>query len=422
MIWRTLNAAFLTAIVLGPIPSSAAASAPEPANDDPPRVGSIEYVPLDAPPGMSQAVIVQGAPLVHTRQILPLDAQGQLAGSDSLDQQIQQVLTNLQNVLQDCGSGLDKLVRLNIYALAPATVDRVRELLKEQLADSARPTITFVLTPLPLRGAMVAVDAVAMGEDRGDRVEHQRSQAIAGNDQDADAAILPPGGVAYLSGLPEDGGLTQSAVARCMTRLMATLEHLQLAPEHVVHIKVFLRPVTSADQVLQQIRDFFPDQMTPPIVFVEWLASVPIEIEMIARLPEQPDTNESQAKEPLEFFNPPDVWPSAIFSRVALVWTDRQIYISSQYARQPSRGQAQAVFVFEQLEEILRQTGSDLRHMAKGTYYVADHDASRWIDRTRPTIFDPERPPAASKAMVHAVGREGRTMTVDMIAVESHDR
>ena len=34
---------------------------------------SIQYVPLDAPAGMSQAVIVQGLPLVHTRQLLPLD-------------------------------------------------------------------------------------------------------------------------------------------------------------------------------------------------------------------------------------------------------------------------------------------------------------------------------------------------------------
>lgn len=421
MIWRTLNAALLAALALGPLPSSAAESAPESA-DDQPRVGSIEYVPMDAPPGMAQAVIVQGAPLVHTRQILPLDPAGQLVGEDSLDQQIQQVLTNLTHVLQDCGSGLDQLVRLNIYALAPSTIDRVRELLNQQLSPAVRPTITFVLTPLPLRGAMVAVDAVAMGEDRGDAVVHQRCESVAGHDRDADAAVLPPGGVAYLSGLPEDGGLTESAVVRCMTRLMGTLDHLQLAPEHVVHIKVFLRPITSADQVLRQIRDFFPDQMTPPVVFVEWLASVPIEIEMIAQLPRDDDTDDDQTKARLEYFNPPDVWPSAIFSRVALVRTDRQIYIGSQFSREPSRGQPQAIVVFEQLEEILQRTGSDMRHMAKGTYYVADHDASRWIDRTRPTVFDPERPPAASKAMVHAVGREGRTMTVDMIAVESTDR
>ncbi len=421
MTWRTLSTAFLTAMFLGQFPPLATGSSPESTDDQPPA-GSIEYVPLDAPPGMAQAVIVQGAPLVHTRQILPLDDQGQLVGADSLDQQIQQVLTNLDHVLQDCGSGLDRLVRLNIYALAPGTIDRVRELLSERLSDSVRPAMTFVLTPLPLRGAMVAVDAVAMGEDRGDRVVHQRSEAVAGNDQDADAAILPPGGVAYLSGLPEAGGLTESAVVRCMNRLIATLEHLQLAPEHVVHIKVFLRPVTAADQVLHRIREYFPDQKTPPVVFVEWLASVPIEIEMIARLPDQESSGNDPTAEPLEFYNPPDVWPSAIFSRVALVRTDRQIYISSQYARQPSRGQPQAVFVFEQLEEILRQTGSDMRHMAKGTYYVADHDASRWIDRTRPTVFDPDRPPAASKAMVHAVGRDGRTMTVDMIAVESTGR
>jgi enamine deaminase RidA (YjgF/YER057c/UK114 family) len=184
-----------------------------------------------------------------------------------------------------------------------------------------------------------------------------------------------------------------------------------------VHLKIFLRPVTSAEQVLQEVQQFFPEQLTPPVVFVEWLASVPIEIEMIAQLP-----STDEAGEDLEYFNPPDVWPSHVFSRAALVRTDRQIYISGQYARVPSRGEPQAKYVFEQLQEILTRTGSDMRHLAKGTYYVSDHDASRWVDRTRPNIFDPERPPAASKAMVHAVGMEGRTITLDMIAVESPAR
>ncbi len=31
---------------------------------------SVRYLPLDAPAGMSQAVVVQGLPLVHTRQLL----------------------------------------------------------------------------------------------------------------------------------------------------------------------------------------------------------------------------------------------------------------------------------------------------------------------------------------------------------------
>ena len=58
-----------------------------------------------------------------------------------------------------------------------------------------------------------------------------------------------------------------------------------------------------------------------------------------------------------------------------------------------------------------------MRHLVKATYYVSDDDAARWVDRTRPPVFDPIRPPAASKMMVHGMGVLGRTMTVDMIAV-----
>ena len=79
----------------------------------------------------------------------------------------------------------------------------------------------------------------------------------------------------------------------------------------------------------------------------------------------------------------------------------------------------QADLLFGQLEEILKKTGSDMRHLVKATYYVSDDDAARWIDRTRPKVYDPIRPPAASKLMVHGVGHAQRTMTVDMIAVEA---
>ena len=57
-----------------------------------------------------------------------------------------------------------------------------------------------------------------------------------------------------------------------------------------------------------------------------------------------------------------------------------------------------------------------MRHLVKATYYVSDDDAARWIDRTRPRFYDPARPPAASKVMVHGVGQAERTMT------DGHDR
>lgn len=412
MTWRFLSAVLAACVVgLHPCP---AAEPPSPPASSPRADSPITYVPLDAPAGMSQAVIVQASPLVHTRQLLPVDAGGKLVGGASVDQQIQQVLSNLEAVLKDSGSGLDKLVRVNVYALAPATISRLRELLSQRVGAAVRPAITAVLTPLPPRGALVALDAVAVGADSGDALLLKRCASVAGNEACADAAVLPRDGVAYLSGQPDEGGLTESAVNRSMSNLMKTLGHLQLEPKHVAHIKIFLRPMTSAEDVLREVQTYFPDQMTPPVVFVEWLASVPIEIEMIAHLPGVGDPSQK-----VEYYTPPDLRPASTFSKVALLRADRQIYISGQYARVPSRGEPQAKHVFEQLQTVLAKTGSDMRHLVKAMYYVSDDDAARWVDRTRPLVLDPHRPPAASKVMVHGVGMEGRTMTIDMIAVES---
>jgi enamine deaminase RidA (YjgF/YER057c/UK114 family) len=374
----------------------------------------IEYVPLDAPAGMSQAVIVQRIPLVHTRQLFPLDREGKLVGEGSVDQQIEQVLANLEAVLRDSGSGLDKLIRLNVYALSTATVNKFREHLSKRLDPSVRPAITSVLTPFSHRQTLVAVDTVAGAADSGKTVALKRCQAIAGYDGCADAAVLPSGGIAYLSGQPEEAGLTELPTTKSMTNLMKTLGHLNLSAQHVVQVKIFLNPVTSAEEVLREVQQFFPDQITPPVVFVEWLASMPVEIEMIAQLPLA-----DKPAERIGYYTPPEFRPSNTFSKVALMRAKHQIYISSLYAPVPSRGEPQANYLFQQLEEVLTKTGSDMRHLVKATYYVTDHDAARWIDRTRPKIFDPMRPPAASKVTVHGVGQAQRTMTIDMIAVGS---
>jgi enamine deaminase RidA (YjgF/YER057c/UK114 family) len=262
------------------------------------------------------------------------------------------------------------------------------------------------------RKALVAADAVAVAANGGKAVALKRCPSVTGDEQCADAAVLPRGGVAYLSGQPAEGGLTASGVTKSMSNLMKTLGHLKLLPQHVVQVKVFLRPVTSAEEVLRDVQKFFPNQIAPPVVFVEWLATVPVEIEMIAQLPLS-----DKPAEPVVYFTPPEARPSNTFSKVALLQTEQQIYISGLYARVPSRGEPQAVHLFEQLQEILTKAGSDMRHLVKATYYVSDDDAARWIDRTRPRFYDPTCPPAASKVMVHAVGQPGRTLTMDMIAV-----
>jgi enamine deaminase RidA (YjgF/YER057c/UK114 family) len=380
---------------------------------------AIEYVPVtapaDAPKGMwMSAVIVDEMPLVYTRQLFAMDGEGKLVGEGSGEKQIEQVLTNLEAVLKDSGSGLDKLVRVNVYALSNETVASFHEQLAKRLDGSVRPATTSILTPLPHRGALVAIDAVAGAADAGKAVTLKRCQGVAGDDQCADAAVLPPGGIAYLSGHPEVFSLTTLPTTRSMTRLMKTLEQLKLSPKDVVQVRVFLNPVTPAKDVLPEIQAFFPDQPAPPVVFVEWLASMPVEIEMIAQLP----PSDGSAKS-VEYFDPPEFRPDSTFSRVGLMRAKRQIYLSGLYASKPSRGEPQADDLFGQLREVLAKHGSDMRHLVRATYYTSDDDAARWIDMTRFKVFDEKRPPAASKLMVHGVGLPERTMTVDMIAVEA---
>jgi enamine deaminase RidA (YjgF/YER057c/UK114 family) len=61
--------------------------------------------------------------------------------------------------------------------------------------------------------------------------------------------------------------------------------------------------------------------------------------------------------------------------------------------------------------------GTDLDHLVKATYYVTDEETSSRLDVIRPKFYSPNRPPAASRAMVAGVGFPERSVTIDMIAV-----
>ena len=150
----------------------------------------------------------------------------------------------------------------------------------------------------------------------------------------------------------------------------------------------------------------------PPLVFIEWKSELPIEIELVAKAPPAP-----AGAPPVEFLTPPGVKPSPLFARVVRVNRGDRIFTAGLYAAQPGTGEAQVLSIFEQLQSILQQTGGDMRHLAKATYYVSDDDASKQLNVLRPKFYDPQRPPAASKAMVPGVGHAERSIAIDMIGV-----
>jgi enamine deaminase RidA (YjgF/YER057c/UK114 family) len=371
------------------------------------------YIESDEATGTSSAVVVGDWPLVHTAQLLPVDAGGEpVAGGMAL--QLGAVLDRLADTLNGVNSRLDRTVKLNLYlASGELTTDALR-VLAERFRGRAKPALSLVVTRLPQAGALVAADAVAttdLNPGRSVRVTARRGPG------GGTAAVVPAGTRIYVAGQAERADTVTEATRKTLASLRATLQYLGRGDGDIVQLKAFLTPMTAATDVQREIAAFFGRAPMPPVVLVEWrsAATTPIEIELIAW------GGANHSGDAVEYLTPPGMTTSPIYSRVARVHHSRSIYVSGLFAArgpgEPPSGESEVKQCFTSLDRILQETGSDLRHLVKATYYVASDAASQKLNELRPGYYDPRRPPSASKAAVAGVGREGLGLTMDMIAV-----
>lgn len=404
---RSLRARVAAAILvaLGAASASAAKAAP----------AGLRFVEPDAQTGGSQAVVVdaQTLALAHTAQFLPLDSAGRIVGKDDPAAQIEKVLDNVATALAAAGSSLDRAVKVNVYVRRAAVVPEVYKVLARRFAGEVKPALSLVEGVLAHPDALVAMDAVAAAAADGAAVKRFRGASLHASPGRSHAAILPAGPHVYVSGqaAARSDDLPQ-ATRRTLESLAATLKHLGLDESRVVQLKAFLRPMSAVADVEAEIVKFFGDRPAPPIVFVEWISDLPIEIELIAASP-RPAV---EPVETLEFLTPPGVQASPVYSRVARINRGQVVYVSGLYGKSADKPEIQVRDVFAALGRLLEALGGDLRHMAKATYYITDEETTRRLGELRLKVYDPRRPPAASKAQVSGVGFAGRTVTIDMIA------
>lgn len=366
----------------------------------------------DPAAGYAQAVVVdRSSPLVFTEQMLSHDPEDRSAADP--DQQIATLLERLDRTLSAAGSSANRIAKLNFYVASDEIANRVRAALAARHRDAKTlPAVSFVQTRLPAPRALVGVDAVACTDPAAKaRVNVSKTQMPASHR----FSILRQFPTAFISGDAKPGDLPAAATAT-LESLDATLKSLSIDRAHILQLKCFLQPMSRAAEVRRRIDAFFALHGAPPVVMVEWTMKGPIEIELIAY-----DERPHHANPPrdINFFTPPGLKPSPVFSRVAMVNAPKLIFFSGLYADRGGDGATQVGSIFEQLGKLLPQTGSDFRHLAKATYYVSDDDASNQLNVMRPKYYDPARPPAASKAPVAGVAKAGRTITLDMIAVPS---
>ena len=395
----------------------AGAFAAEPPRSKTVAGGRVKLLDAPAEGGVARATVVDDLPLAHTSQLLPLDSQGRLIGENPGAQTVQ-VLKNVSAALSAAGSSLERVVKLNLYIADDSHAEQVERVVAETFRGEVRPAVSLVVTRLPKDAALVAADAVGIVQKTPaeqktpvTKVALKRSESLAG--RDAHAAVLPAGARIYIAGQAEPGDLP-TATRKTLESLRATLEFLGRGERDIVALKAFMTPMSDAPEVVRTIEEFFGERAMPPLSLVEWESTLPIEIELVAAGGEAAAAPGKTP--PLEFLTPPGMTSSPVFSRVARINRGPTIYVGGLYGKPGTTGAEQVEAIFTELIEILEQTDSDLLHLGKATYYVVDDEASRALNELRPKYFDRQRPPAASKAQVRAVGRAGNTITLDMIA------
>jgi neutral ceramidase len=378
----------------------------------------LQYVDSDKSTGKSAAVVVQDSPLAHTALLVPLDKSGKLVGPGDAQAQTQFLIEQLRQVLATAESSLDRLVRLNVYAATPADVKSVEQTIASAFDSKAKPAMTLVAGDMPYKGVLVTIDGVAASSDNtSSGVSIRTNNEVFHEPKQSHVAILPPGEKAFLSGwISRTEGNLETVVDGTLEFQIKLLEQLGGRQNGVVQIRAFVNMSRQRETVQRSVTKLFKDQeAVPPIVFAPWSREGAPEIEFIAA--GRPPRDVPQNPPRVEYFNVPGMGASPVFSRASRVNSDRLIYVSGIVARSDSDAESQVREILGRLQRTLRISGSDLRHMAKATYYLADREATTALGKVRRELYDPKRPPAASAFLSQSVGYENRSANVDMIAV-----
>ena len=368
---------------------------------------AIQYSQTSRQAGSSDAVIVKNVPLAHTSQIFSSNKRGEFVFNGDLQKQIGQIFKNLSEALNIADSGLEQIVKLNIYLKNTAFVSEVQTEIIKRFKPGKLPAVSFVTGELGHPDALISIDAIGVSPNYSDKfVKYFNSGS-------AQTSILPAGPVVYVSGQAAKGNLAE-ATLNTLKQLEQTLKFLGLEKRDIVQIKSFINPISDLGIVQNVMEEFFKGGTIPPLVNVEWLSKDPlIEIELIA----SSNRVSTKSTEQIEFITPQGMVPSPVYSKVSRINYGSKVYVSGLYGKTQDGVKSELSDIFNFLDLILKKSGSDLSHLVKATYYVSTDVHSAALNEIRPDFYDPKRPPAASKAMVKDVGSSKAGVGIDMIGV-----
>lgn len=119
-----------------------------------------DYLPLAIGP-YSPAVKVNG--MIYTSGQVPISLDGTMLERD-IKVQTRQVLSNLRTLLENAGSGLEKVVKVSLYLENIEDFGIVNVLFAESFGNHKPARTTIAVKGLP-KNSMIMVDVIALAAD-----------------------------------------------------------------------------------------------------------------------------------------------------------------------------------------------------------------------------------------------------------------
>jgi 2-iminobutanoate/2-iminopropanoate deaminase len=104
---------------------------------------------------------VRAGDTIYVAGQISVDAISGKVISGDVQVETRQVLTNIKNILEGCGSSLSQVVRCGVYLINTADFQAMNEVYAEFFGDAKPARTTIIVASLPLVGAKVEIDAVA---------------------------------------------------------------------------------------------------------------------------------------------------------------------------------------------------------------------------------------------------------------------
>lgn len=313
--------------------------------------------------------------------VSPLSAKGLLS---------QQVRDGLKALRSQAGSR--QIVKIRAFVAGTGDQRRIQAIVSETFAEKKLPlpaVATIQVGQLPLEGAQVILEAVVAGKKP-----------------------VNPNGVAYLSGM---GGVGKEGPEKLLPMLDKAIADLSQAtrfaggePSDVLRVTCLLSALDSIGEVRTRVAAAFPSAVLTAVQAQRLHDKALAECEAVARLRKKPAGA-------LVMLNPPEMNPSPMYSKGALIGSDQLILTGTQLAFHSEDKDVQ--LAFQRMAKVLESAKSSMKNVAFSSLFSLSDGITAKIRAARFNYYDKSRPPASTLLLFEGLPSMDASFAIELVAV-----